>query len=415
MKNRFWLSLFLLGWLISTERLPAQRGVYIDPQARSVEIPFEYRNNFIILHLLVNGQLPLSFILDTGAGHTILTKKEVAQLLRLPFERSFQVMGSDLTRPLQAHLARGIRLDFPGLASAPQEDVLVLEEDFFQFESFTGIPIHGILTANLFSRYLFKINYDKRTITLYNRPFFSDKLLKGYQELPIELFRDKPYLYTQLKLNPQDTLTVKLLLDTGAGIPLLLFSDTHPLLQPPSNAIPSGIGIGLGGNLQGFMGRAPSLQLGGYTQHQVITAFQTLDSVADWSSTNHRNGLAGNELLGRFSLIFDYYNEKLYLKPAKRFRTDYRFDRSGITVFASIGENNQTNYYVQQVLPNSPAQKAGIQKGDQIIRIGRTPAHLWSLSGINRRLQSNKRPVVRLRLLRGKEYLNIRLTLEDLL
>ena len=81
----------------------------------------------------MNGQLPLSFILDTGAGHTILTKKEVAQLLRLPFERSFQVMGSDLTRPLQAHLARGIRLDFPGLASAPQEDVLVLEEDFFQF------------------------------------------------------------------------------------------------------------------------------------------------------------------------------------------------------------------------------------------------------------------------------------------
>ena len=415
MKNRFWLSLFLLGWLISTEKLPAQRGVYIDPQARSVEIPFEYRNNFIILHLLVNGQLPLSFILDKCAGHTLLTKKELAQLLRLTYERSYQVMGSDLTRPLSAHLARGIRLDFPGLATAPQEDLLVLEEDFFQFEAFTGIPIHGILTANLFSRYLFKINYDKRTITLYNRQYVSEKTLKGYEVQPIELYRDKPYLYTILGLPTKDSLPIKLLLDTGAGLPLLLFSNTHPRLQPPPQAIPSGIGIGLGGDLQGFMGRTPSLKLGAYTQHQLITAYQSLDSTAEWVGTNNRNGLVGNELLSRFTLIFDYYNEKIYLRPAKRFRTAYRFDRSGITVFASIGDGNKNNYFVQQVLPNSPAQKAGIQKGDQLLKINWIPAHLWSLSGINRRLQSTKRPTVHIRLRRADERINVRLTLEDLL
>lgn len=385
----------------------------MSPTARSVDIPFDYQNNFIIMHFIINGKLPLSFILDTGAGHTIITKKEIADILNLSFDREFQIVGSDLTKPLTAWLVRSVRFDMPGKITAPLEDILILEEDFFQFEEYTGMTIHGIMSANVFAKYLFKINYDRKVITLYNREFFSAKDLKSYETLPIEIKRDKPYLNTRIQAPGDSTVAVKLLLDTGAGMPLLLFADTHPLLQPPPNALPSNIGVGLGGDLEGFTGRIQSIALGQLEQSNVVTYYQTLDSLVDREAANYRNGLIGNSLLSHFTVVFDYYNEKIHLKPSKKYKKAYVFDRSGMTVISS--GLNMSAYVVQYVLPNSPAEEAGIQKGDHILKVGRKPALLLSLPALNKELQAKPGKKVSITIERGGERFKKVIVLRDLL
>jgi PDZ domain/Aspartyl protease len=412
MKIRFTL-LPILILIIFGSSLMAQRGFFIPPGSKSVDIPFELNNNFIILQLVANGRLPLRFILDTGAGHTLLTKKEVGNFLDLKYDRSFQVMGSDLTKPVTAYLAKGVRFDLPNKISAPQEDILVLEEDFFHFEEYSGITIQGILSANIFSRYIMKINYDKNLITLYDRAFFDARDVKGYSGFPIQLFRDKPYFLTELTMSGDSVVPVKLLLDTGAAMPLLLFADTDPQLKPPPTAIPANIGFGLGGDLTGFTGRIKSLNIGEHKQQNIVTYFQVLDTIVDSLAANHRNGLVGNGLLNRFIVIFDYHDEKVWFKPSKRFKEAFVYDRSGISVILS-GENMNT-YIVQHVVPNSPASEMDIQKGDRILKLGYKPAILLSLSGIAHRLQGKPGKKVKLTIERNGNKMKKEIILRDLL
>ena len=90
LKNIRLLIIFLsLGLTTLNAQMP---GVIMAKGAKKVEIPFERQDNFIIVKVMFEKFLPLRFIVDTGAEHTILTKKEVATLLQIPFERTITLM-----------------------------------------------------------------------------------------------------------------------------------------------------------------------------------------------------------------------------------------------------------------------------------------------------------------------------------
>lgn len=405
------LLLLLIGWPKS--RTAAQAGFYIPEGQRQVDIPFEYTNNFIIVTVLFNGLLPLRFILDTGAEHTILSKREISDMLKVTYEREFRVTGSDLKTELVAYLARRVRFEIVGKALAPREDILVLQEDYFRFEEYAGINVHGIMSANVFSKYIIKINYDRHIITLYDREFFQMKD-EGYVAVPVEIYRNKLYLNTRLNIVPDSTVPVKLLLDTGAGLPLLLFSDTHPMLHPPANTISSNIGMGLGGYLEGFTGRIRQIEMGTFTQQNVITYFQTLDSAAYVSDhLNKRNGLLGNTLLSRFIIVLDYHKALVWLKPARYFKAEYGYDRSGLNLIATGA--NFDRYMVQSVVPNSPASEADFRKGDEILRIGVFPLALSSLADLQHKLQKKAGKTLRIVVRRDGKVLKKKIVLRDLI
>ncbi|MCS7036466.1 MAG: aspartyl protease family protein [Saprospiraceae bacterium] len=399
-------------WLAMADRAQAQFGYVLVGNSKSVEIPFEYANNFIILSVRFGGVLPLKFIFDTGAEHTIITKREITDLLGMRYEREFRIAGSDLHSVLIAHLVRRVRFDIPGKAYSESEDVLVLQEDYLRFEEFTGIPVHGILSAHAFSRFIIQINYDRQVLTLHERESFQLKE-RGYISIPVEIARNKMYLRTTLRPTPDVAASVKLLVDTGAGMPLLMFSNAHPLVRPPERVIPTSIGHGLGGYLHGFTGRIHQLSLGELTQTGVITYFQELDTTRNLEYLNQRDGLIGNALLHRFHLILDYYGGQIWLKPARYFRDTYVYDRSGMVVLAH--GPRLSDFIVQHVLDNSPAAEADIRPGDQIVRIGSTPAHFYTLSDVMNIFQRKPGKKIRLTIQRGEERLKKTIVLRDLI
>jgi hypothetical protein len=405
--------LYLCFFGLCANTLLAQRGLFIPANVRSMDIPFEYNNNLIVLQVVVNNRLPLRFIFDTGASHTIIMDTELSRYLGLKFERTFQVLGSDLSQTLTAHLAKNVRIDFSQDVAAPSEDVLVLEEDVFRFEEYLGVVVQGILSANVFSRYIFKINYDRRVITLYQRDRFGKSDTKGFMELPIEIFREKPYIYTTLTMAADSIIKVKLLIDSGAALPLLLFADTHPMIKPPDNAIPSLIGHGLGGGIDGYTGRVKQLDFGEHRQAGVITCFQVLDTIIDTLAGNRRNGVVGNGLLNRYVIMFDYHYEKVWIKPAKRYREAFVFDRSGLGIILS-GPRSDT-YLVNHIIPKSPAAEADIRVGDLILKIGRRKTKWMNLSAVIGKFQGDagkKRSIV---IQRNGQVLKKEIVLRDLL
>ena len=414
------LALTLISVFLLAARQPsacAQSGFYLPPGKRQVDVPFEYTNNFIIITLVFNGKIPLRFIFDTGAEHTILTKREIAELLGVQYEREFRIIGSDMKTELVAYLARRVRFDLGerGLA-APREDILVLQEDYFRFEEYAGVNIHGILAASAFSKFVIKINYRRKVITLIEREEGRGWSEPGFAPLSVEFFRNKLYLNTQIAVQRDSSghppTPVKLLIDTGAGLPLLLFTNTHALLQPPPNARPGNIGMGLGGYLDGFTGRVDRLALGQFEQRGIVSQFQQIDTTGNLDFLNKRNGLVGNVILSRFILVLDYQDEKIWLKPTKNYQREYDYDRSGLSLLA-VGRN-LSQYAVQQVMPNSPASDAGLLPGDYVVNVNRIPSVLMSLPDVLKKLEGKPGKKVRLVVRRDGKRLKKTVLLRDL-
>jgi Aspartyl protease/PDZ domain len=376
-----------------------------------VDIPFEYENNFIVLQVMFNDLLPLKFIFDTGAENTILTKREITDILRVDYQKRFTIYGADLSQTLYAYLARGINLRI-GEVRATQRAILVLEEDYFKFDEFSGVEIHGILGADFFRRFVVKINYYKQVITLIDPEHFRGPKGK-FDVLDLELKRSKPYLMTNTTLSSDTSVMTKLLLDTGASLPLLLYSDTHPDLKPPSNVIRSTLGRGLGGIIYGYLGRVKSMDIQNFKFQEIITNFQEAPILDDTTYMNDRNGIIGNQLLDRFTIYIDYIREKLYLQPNPYYKEEFRFDRSGLVITAS--GPNLGRFMVLDVVPKSPVAEAGVLPNDELLKINGLGCRGLKLPDVMSKFEKKVGKKMRVMVLRNGQKLNLEFALRDLI
>ncbi len=203
-------------------------------------------------------------------------------------------------------------------------------------------------------------------------------------------------------------------MDTGAGLSLLLYTNTDSMLTVPEKVIPSNIGMGLGGYLEGYLGRIKTLDLGAVRINEPITNFQELPmELLDTTYLNDRNGIIGNEFLSRFTVILDYIHGKAYFAPMQGFDRKFKYDRSGLVVSASGPNLNQ--FTVFYIVPESPAEEAGLQKGDELKWINGVPALLFTLDGINKKFRKRIGKKIRLVVERDEERLKFIFRLQELI
>ena len=363
--------------------LPAQEIFTFKRNQKKIDIPFEYKNNFILVKIRLNGIIPLTFIFDTGAEYTILAKKTYTDLLGVNYDREFKLIGADLQTMLIAHLAKNIDIALPGI-EARSQNILVLDKNYFNFEEYAGVPVDGIIGSDFFRHFIVKINYKSRKITLFNPGSTLKK--KGFVTYPIEIQSGKPYINKKIHLRDSIKIPAKFLVDTGAGLSLLLYTNTHPDFKLPATTVTGNIGIGLGGFMEGYLGRIKELDLDPFSFSDILTNFQELPDIKpDSTLVVTRDGIIGNGLLSRFTIMIDYHRALLYLKPRKKYNRNFSYDRSGIVTIAS--GKNLDEYKIRNIVLNSPADKAGLLPGDELIRIGGLPKVFMNLPSINRKLR----------------------------
>lgn len=380
---------------------------------KSKEITFDYSSGFILVKIRLNNFLPLNFIVDTGAEHIILFKKEIADILGFEYEKRIPLIGSDLDREVSAFITRNVGIsisDSPTL----QRDLIVLEENFLDLESLVGVPIDGILGSRFFRGLIMEINYRKSKLILHDFNHYSPPSSNKFIPIDLEIKNYKPYISGLVSNATSDSIPVKILLDTGSALPFLLILNTHPELQLPNHYIKGNLGRGLGGNLEGFMGIIRELDLSNsIVFNDIVTRFQDIDPRLDPGIYLERNGLLGNPILERFEVILDFISQKLYLKPRKNYNKKFKYDKSGMTVFAFGPRLDQ--YYIKDVLPGTPASEADFREGDIIKKIGFWSTKFISLAKINKLLQKRSGKKIKFTIERdGKKQKKI-LILRDLL
>ncbi len=405
--------LMLLGLCCGVTVLPAQRlDMKVLGNYRDIEIPFDLENDFIVISVLLNGKMPLRFIVDTGAENTVLLDRTMTDALQVSYRRSFQVRGADVNTELTAHLATGVSLRLADRLLARNRTVLVLEENYFNFERITGTNIHGILGGDFLMRFVVEFNFRRQVMTLHDPGKF--RIRRRFIEVPTTFIRNRPYLNIQVGVLRDSTTVRRLLMDTGAGLSLLMH--TYPQAMGsdlPEQTIPAYIASGLGGTMEGSVGRSRVVNLADRRLSNVITYFQEVDTT-EMKFLNQREGILGNRILKRFTVVVDYVSQRVYLRPEGRaYKRKFTYDRSGISVLA--GGDNLNKYSVSSVVPGSPADRAGILVRDRLRAINGVPTSLMSLESIVRKLEGKAGKRIRVRVYRGGRLEDYTFVLEDLI
>lgn len=372
-------------------------------------INFEMEQGFIIIKTWLQGVIPLRLIFDTGAENTILFDKELTDLMGISYERQIPIMGSDLDSILIANIARKVKMRIEGCRTA-QRDIIVLENNNLLLKEKLGIEVSGIIGGSYFANLVVRIDYKKRRIILKHPEKFEHP--KGYEKLALDVRSNKPYVYANVSIRDQKMTTVKLLLDTGASLAFLIHSNTDPALKLPEKVMLGNLGFGLSGVIRGYRGQTHSLELGKYHFNDIATSFQNLDVDSTTFSRNIvRNGILGNILLERFTVIIDYSKEQLYLKAKRRYNKKFDFDKSGLTLF-SVGPNLD-QYYVVAVLIDSPAYKADIRPGDLIYKLGARKTISMSLQDITYKLSRKTGKKIKMTIIRDEVEMKREFVLEE--
>ncbi len=373
-------------------------------------VPFQMYNDFIVIPIKLDGKLPLNFILDTGASSTIVIHKEYTDLVGAIYERQLYIQGADRSQKISALLTQGIDIELPEV-TAKKQHLLVLENDYIEFDKYSGTRIDGILGMDLFKRFIVRIDYESRLIYLFD-PNKHDYNTSKYENVDIISENDKMYLQSQTQIS-NEQYDVKWLVDSGAAMTVLVQCQESDTTFIPQNAVPGNIGKGLGGYIEGYLAKFDEVQLGDYPFNQIIGNFQQLADSVYIPQDSIIDGLLGNKILKQFHIVFDYMNRKIHIRPNRFYNNTNIKDLSGISITASGVNLNQ--FTIEEVFPGSPAEKAGLKAGDVIKKINGKNTFILALQNLERRLNSEEGKRIKLTVKRDTEKIKTIFYLEDYL
>ncbi|MEM6360059.1 MAG: aspartyl protease family protein [Bacteroidota bacterium] len=397
--------LFILVFALPFKFVQCQNqtlGFHIVGDAKKVKIPFEVYSNLIVIPVILNNQLPLKFVLDTGVRTTILTDKAYSDILNLSYSRKYTIAGLGGDKLVEAYVTSGVSLTLPPAVKGKGHSMLVLEEDYLELRNYLGVNVNGILGYEVFSRFIVEVNYDTKILTLTTPEFFKKK--RSYDEIPITVEDTKPYIKGRVVYHDGNELDLKLMIDSGASHGLFLEEDSNPNLYIPENHINSTLGRGLGGVLRGKIARLARFEIGDKHWDNLIATFPQEDRVLDSlkNTTVFRNGSIGGEILNRFKIIFNFPQEKIYVKRGRSFKKAFTYNLSGLVVKAK--GSALVDYEIVAVREKSPGEAAGFKKGDRIISINSMSVKDMTLSNIIAFLNAKENKKLRIRVRRGDEF-----------
>ena len=126
---------------------------------------------------------------------------------------------------------------------------------------------------------------------------------------------------------------------------------------------------GIGGSRTDYTFKLAGVELGGLSASNIRADYSgnATGALAD----KRYDGLIGNELLERFDVIFDFAKCKMYLRANRNFDTPSRY------FFGVALTPHKDHWVVNGLLEGGKAEKAGVKRGDRIVKInGKTPSEM---------------------------------------
>lgn len=424
----------------------SQQGFQFETEANKISVPFKLINNLVFVPIKVNG-IELNFLLDTGVVETILFSLEDKKEIRFFNAEKILLKGLGSQEAVEGLKSTNNVLEISSLKDRNHMLYIVLDPDF-NLSSHIGIPVNGIIGYQFFRNNLVEIDYRKRRVVVYKDTAKNRaKMSKKFSAIPITIEKAKPYLKSSVYQNNLDV-PVKLLVDIGNSDAVWLFQDRSKLIKVPEKNFDDFLGRGFSGDVEGKRGRIEKFQMGDFVFSKPVVAFPDSISIRNVTMVPDRMGSVGGEIMKRFTVVFDYWEKQLYLKKNSDYQAPFSYNKSGVEIQhnglqwvqetvrmetvplstkynESGGVSIKTDfkykfqlkpiYGIANVRKNSPAAKAGLQKGDIIIKVNNNIPYKYSLQEINSLFKSVEDKWITIEVERESQILKFQFKLDDIL
>jgi len=433
-----WFKLLILFLSLN---LFAQEGLHIIENKKTV-IPFKLINNLIFIPINING-VELTFLLDSGVNETILFSLENKEI-RFEDIQKMKFSGLGGTVEIEGLKAVKNKVKIGNNFADDNHIIYLILDEEFNFSSHVGIPVNGIMGYQLFKNHPVKIDYITKKITIYPNQNIS-KEIRWYEEFPISIEINKPYLMADVEQLNQKAAS-KMLIDIGNSDAVWLFPSLIPGFVYNRPNIDDYLGRGFNGDIYGKRSRIHNLYIGSFKIEKPLTAMPDEFSIQHLNLVSGRKGSIGSETLRRFTVIFNYPEQKIYLRKNRDFKDPFHINMSGLDVKhdgmfwdqdlvqvenEKKSKASNTNevysstaafqykftlkpaYSVAGIRKDSPAFEAGIKKDDKIIKINSKKAADLTLEQINQLLKSEEGKLIKMELERNSKLLKFEFYLVD--
>ena len=424
-----------------------QESFVFEKGVEKVVIPFKFINNLIFIPIKVNG-VELNLMLDSGVEETILFSMEDKQEVSFFNVEKITLRGLGSEASIEGLKSTKNTLEINGLKSENHLLYIVLDQSF-NLSSHIGIPVNGIIGYNFLKNNLVEINYGSKKISVYKDTKKNRKRIdKKFQLVPITIERSKPYISSSVVLNSNE-IPVKLLIDIGNSDAIWLFENESKGIKIPTKNFEDYLGKGFSGDVEGKRAQVSKFKISNFEFRNPIVAFPDSTSIMNVRMVKDRAGSVGSEILRRFSIIFDYSNQKMFLRKNNNFSAPFSYNKSGVELQhfglqwvqetvrletvpiivgdaaearRNIADNNfkykfvlKPIYVIANIRKNSPAALSGLQKGDVIVSINDKPGYEFTLERINSLLKSEDENWITFEIERDSQLMKFRFHLLNVL
>jgi hypothetical protein len=376
-------SALLAVWASGTS---ATQPAGIDSKLILEEFAVARDGDGLLLPVRVNGK-EYYFLLDTGAQYNIFDQRLLGPKNG---EATMDAFGRDVTTSLSdAPEATVGRIPFAGrgMASAVSgSPPRVVGLDLGRLREVSGRDIYGMIGMEFLRDKVVRIDCDRGKVT------FLKSVPEGSGE-PVPIYRlddpPRPHVYVDIEGWALDTLCQ---IDTGmVGSEGILPKATLKSLAEHGKAErdQDWRALDAAGEQRGTGYRVGSVSVGGFSHHKVYFHAGL-------------TGVLGLGYLSRYVITFDFPDRTMYLVKGKRFSTAEDRRRIGVALYRRNGKT-----LVGSVDPGSPADRGGVHRGDELLKVGDEPVERLSLFVLHRVLSRNRR--VQLALRRGTRELHVRI------
>ncbi len=441
-----------MGILLFAHYTVFPQGTFTLPEGdKRDKISFDLVNNIVVIPVEVNGA-QLSFLLDTGVKSTIIFSLNQQDSVSLNETKPINIRGLGDGGFLKGLKSENNEIKI-GNAVSKNHTIYVIFENSLNLSPRMGVPINGIIGLDFFKSFIVKTNYTSKRLKFYNPETYSYRECRRCEIFNLDFFKDKPYINLTVQLGKKEE-DVTLLLDSGSSDALWLFDTEGFLSENPKNYFKDFLGLGLSGNIYGKRSRLNKAELGDFVMENVNVAFPNKEATQNIELYVERDGSLGGDFLRRFTVTMDYSNKKVMLKRNRNFSDPFHYNMSGLTVehdgvdvyterstlkkskIDGLGNDSALDrasgynvydiyskteiflvprYVVAEVRENSVAQRSGIIKGDEILKINGKPAHKYKLYNLNTLFSSEEGKRINLEVKRNERVFNVSFRLEKVL
>ena len=320
-------------------------------------IPFKtYTGGVIVIEATLQPHEEiLNFILDTGSGGISLDSTTCSTLNVLLKPTDTMVSGIGGSKKVSFAFNQKLKT-----GTLITDSLNFYVNDYSLLGSVYGEKIDGIIGYSFLKNYILDIDFDSAQIKIYSPGVFKYKkngtlLNPGFSKL----------MALPLSIKDKEKVRPNFFLDTGAGLCLLIteqYLKDHNILLARRKPV-STLVQGLGGKKSMRLTVVKSLKFGPYIFRNVPT--NLFDDENNVTSYPYTGGLLGNDIMRRFNMVLNYPKKEMHIIPNNNFNDRFDYAYTGLSLY-SFG----SKIYIDDIVEKSPADKAGLKNGDEVISVG---------------------------------------------